>query len=200
MIEGASAACCVRDVQVSFLKAFWRIHWFVFHSKMPWPDYLMTDQCRDAKLSLCCIGLCVYKGLLCALGELRSNCTNDKTVVTEKKEVSTYITHCPSLEGRSEKCLSVLQSGFVTSSKILKKAFCLGASEIKNIGQPSCNSVYTCFNYVPPLKVVKSAPECFTAIGYLGLNFQIWMLKEALACVKFLNRCLRAKMELPVSH
>lgn len=90
---------------------------------MSWPDYLMIDQCRDAKLPLCCVGVCIYKGLLCALRESRSNCTNDKTVVTEKEEVSTCIAHCPSLEGRSEKCLSALQSGFVTSSKILEKLF-----------------------------------------------------------------------------
>lgn len=44
-------------------------------------------------------------------------------VVMEEEEVSTRLAHCPSLEGRSEKCLSVLQSGFVTSSKTLKKLF-----------------------------------------------------------------------------
>lgn len=55
-------------------------------------------------------------------------------VVMEKEEVSTHRAYCLSLEGRSEKCLSVLQSGFVMSSKILKKAFCLGASEVKKFG------------------------------------------------------------------
>lgn len=44
-------------------------------------------------------------------------------VVMEKEEVSTHLAHCPSLEGRSEKFLSILQSGFVMSSKILKKLF-----------------------------------------------------------------------------
>jgi len=90
----------------------------------------------------------MYKGLLGALSELRSNCTNEKTLVKGKKEVSAYIAHSPSLEGGSEKHLSVLQSGFVTSSKILKTlfAFYLDASEIKKIGQPSCHSVYMSFN------------------------------------------------------
>ena len=119
--------------KLAFLKCFGE-YIGLFHSKMSWPDYLTIDQCRDAKLPLCCIGLCIYKGLLCALGELRSNCTNDKKVVMEKEEVSTYVAHCPSLEGRSEKHLSVLQSCFCHVFKDLKKAFRLGASEIKKIG------------------------------------------------------------------
>lgn len=65
------------------------------------------DQHRDAKLPLCCAEMCIYKGLLCAFGELRINCVNDK-VVMEKKEVSTCIAHCLSLVRRLEKCLSVL--------------------------------------------------------------------------------------------
>lgn len=65
--------------KLAFLKHFWRTHWFAFHSKMSWPGYLMIDQCRDAELPLCYIGVCIYKALLCVLGELRSNCTNDKS-------------------------------------------------------------------------------------------------------------------------
>lgn len=67
--DGALAACCGRDIQVSFLKAIWRIRWFVFHSTMSLPDYLMMNQCRDAKLPLCCIEGGAYKGLPCAFGE-----------------------------------------------------------------------------------------------------------------------------------
>lgn len=112
-----------------------------------------------------------------------------------KEEVSTYIAHRLKVREMLE-CTAVWLCHVL---KDLNKSFCIGPSEIK-IGQPRCNSVYICFSYVPPLKVVKLAPACGAAVGYLGLNFQVWMLKEALPCVKFLNPCLRAKMELLVSH
>lgn len=96
-----------------------------------WPDCLIIDKCRDARLPLCCIGECMYRGLLCAICDLRSNCTNDTTVVTAKKEVITYIAHHTKVREMFE-CTAVW---LCHALEDLKKTFCVGLSEIK-IGQP----------------------------------------------------------------